>query len=287
MLGVPTGFADIDWILSGLQPGRMYVVAARPGLGKTAFAVNVSDNIAKRNGHGVVFFSAEVPAFELARRAIASNTKVDSGSLYSGQFKDGESSKIEAYFPTIKETHLKLVEESDITVYGIRAACRRFRADFERAGYPLTLVVVDYLQLIKAVETGGKSKETREREVADMSRELKKMALELEVPVMVLSQLNRSVETRGKGAKPQLSDLRESGAIEQDADVVAFLWEPQPSPSNVEVKYLEFLIAKNRSGKSLVGVPLRYEGRYMRFDSVEEGDMQKYEQPLGRGAGRS
>ncbi len=244
LTGVPTGIAGLDQKLLGLQPGALIVLAARPSVGKTAFALNVATHAAVKGGRRVAVFSLEMPAEQLALRILASEAKLDFWRMTQGLLQSNDWERIMSHGDRISSSRIWLDDNFVLSPVELRAKCRKVK----REG-GLDLVVVDYLQLMNA--PGAQS---REQEIAIISRSLKSLAKELGVPILALSQLNRSVEKR-KGEPPMLSDLRESGAIEQDADVVMFLHRPEDKDGGdgaptgkADVQEIELHIAKQRQG---------------------------------------
>jgi replicative DNA helicase len=245
--GVPTGIASLDRSTLGLQPGALVVLAARPSVGKTAFALNAATHAATKHHRKVAFFSLEMPSDQLALRMLASEAKLDWRRLSQGQLSTYDWQKIATHADRIGGASLWLDDNFVLTPVELRSKCRKLKR--ENGG--LDLVVVDYLQLMHA--PSDRAAQSREQEIATISRSLKSLAKELDCPVLALSQLNRGVEKR-KGEPPVLSDLRESGAIEQDADVVLFLHRsdedkdggaPQPPGDTLEV---QLIVAKQRQG---------------------------------------
>ena len=240
IIGHTTGLRDLDSILSGLNPGDLIIIAARPGMGKTALALNIAVNVAFSQSP-VVIFSLEMPADSLMTRIFAGRTKIDSRQIRRGQLFGGHWENLVKVASEIGNIPLFIDDKPDITIQEIRAKCRKLKKD-----HGLGLVVVDYLQLMKVT---GKY-DNREQQVAEISRTLKIIAREIECPVIGLSQLNRQVDSR-PDRHPMLSDLRESGAIEQDADVIAFIYRDEvynKSEDNPEKGIAEIDIAKHRNG---------------------------------------
>ena len=240
IIGHTTGLRDLDSILSGLNPGDLIIIAARPGMGKTALALNIAVNVAFSQSP-VVIFSLEMPADSLMTRIFAGRAKIDSRQIRRGQLFGGHWEKLAKVASEIGNIPLFIDDKPDITIQEIRAKCRKLKKD-----HGLGLVVVDYLQLMKVT---GKY-DNREQQVAEISRTLKIIAREIECPVIGLSQLNRQVDSR-PDRHPMLSDLRESGAIEQDADVIAFIYRDEvynKSEDNPEKGIAEIDIAKHRNG---------------------------------------
>ncbi len=246
--GVPTGFATLDKNTLGLQPGSLVVLAARPSVGKTAFALNVATHAATKHEKKVAFFSLEMPSEQLALRILASEAKLDWRRLSQGMLSSYDWQKIGAQGDRVSRASMWLDDNFVLTPVELRSKCRKLKR--ENGG--LDLVVVDYLQLMHS--PSDRASQSREQEIATISRSLKSLAKELQCPVVALSQLNRGVEKR-KGERPMLSDLRESGAIEQDADVVIFLHrtedegkEQQGGQAVADVQEVELIVAKQRQG---------------------------------------
>lgn len=256
--GLATGFHDLDDLLSGLQPGTLNVLGARPAMGKSAFALGVAVNVAKKTNQPVLFFSLEMSAAELTQRILSSEAMVDSDRMRSGRLQESDWSKLANALGRL-DVPLYIDDNSQVTVMQIRQKVRRVT---QREEQPV-LVVVDYLQLMTA--SGA---ENRQLEVSEISRNLKLLAREFNIPVLALSQLSRGLEGRAD-KRPQLSDLRESGAIEQDADVVMFLYrEEVHNPENVQAKgWADIIVAKHRSGP-IGNRKLVFQGQYTKFDNA-------------------
>lgn len=248
--GLPTGFRSWDKLSSGLQPGNLVIIAARPGVGKTALALNIAHHVAVAKKIPVAFFSLEMSEQEILTRMLSAESGVSSFTLRNGMFDTGKWEAINRAAETLTDSNLFLDSSlSAATAGSIRSSCRRVAGQLARQGKPLGLVVVDYLQLMTG--TGNKKNDTRNNEVAEISRSLKNLARELNIPVIALSQLNRSPEDRGRDGRPRLSDLRESGAIEQDADMVAFIYRPDMYKAEAkpeERNATKLIIAKQRNG---------------------------------------
>ena len=255
--GVKTGYRDLDKLTSGFQKGDLVILAARPSVGKTAFALNVANNSSYNSKEAVAVFSLEMPAEQLVTRLICCAGSINNDSLKTGSILKENPNKYYAAADKVMHDNLYIDDTPGIKVGEIAAKCRRLKQDVG-----LKLVIIDYLQLISGPNN---SKESRQQEVSDISRSLKAMARELECPVIALSQLSRAVEQR-KG-KPMLSDLRESGAIEQDADIVAFLHREdyQNKEKEAETNGLtEIVVAKHRNGAT-ADIPVVFEKQYSRF----------------------
>lgn len=261
--GVATGFTDYDQLLSGYQPGTFNVVAARPSMGKSSFAAAVSIHAALENAKTVALFTLEMSAVETVKRFLSINGRINANNLRTGHLRPGERDQIDAAAATLENTSLYLNESSDLTVPALRSECRRVAAK-ARA---LDLVVIDYLQLMDSVETTSSS--TREREVAAQSRGLKMLARELNVPVVCLAQVNRGVEQR-TDKRPTLADLRESGAIEADADTVTFLYRDEVYQHDSPDRGLaELIVAKHRAGPTGT-VKVAFLPQYTSFENLAQ-----------------
>ena len=257
--GIPTGFIDLDSKLTGLQPSDLLILAARPSMGKTALAVNMVVNAALKSGVPAVLFSLEMSARQLAMRMLCTHARVSMGELKTGQLTDNDWTKLIKAVGTLSEARIYVDETPALTIMDLRARCRRLKR--ERG---LGLVAVDYLQLMRSSELAARR--GREQEISEISRGLKALAKELDVPVIGVSQLNRGVESR-TDKRPLMSDLRESGAIEQDADVVMFLYRDEYYNKETDKPGLaEVIIAKQRNGPTGT-VELKFTGRYTRFDN--------------------
>ncbi|MFN6380336.1 MAG: replicative DNA helicase [Flavobacteriales bacterium] len=268
--GVPTGFTALDRVTSGWQRSDMIVVAARPGMGKTAFVLSMARNMAVEFQIPVAVFSLEMSSVQLVQRLIASETEIDAEKLRKGNLADHELHQLHQRISRISEAPIFIDDTPALSVFELRAKCRRLKAQ-----HGIQMVIIDYLQLMT---TGGESKAgNREQEISTISRSIKQIAKELDVPVIALSQLSRQVETRGGDKRPLLSDLRESGAIEQDADIVAFIYRAeyygidQDADGNSTHGKAEIIIAKHRNG-SLEDVPLRFIGRLAKFANLDGFD---------------
>ncbi|OEF99666.1 replicative DNA helicase [Vulcanibacillus modesticaldus] len=237
--GIPSGFTDLDRMTSGFQKSDLIIIAARPSVGKTAFSLNVAQNVACRSKHPVAIFSLEMSARQLVQRMIAAEGNIDSHKLRTGMLEESDWNKLTMAMSTLSEAPIYIDDTPGITIYDIRARARRLKAE-----KGLGLILIDYLQLIHG---RGKS-DNRQQEISEISRQLKGIARELDVPVIALSQLSRAVEQR-QDKRPMLSDIRESGSIEQDADVVAFLYrDDYYNPETEKQNIIEIIIAKQRNG---------------------------------------
>ncbi|MGN0059986.1 MAG: replicative DNA helicase, partial [Coriobacteriales bacterium] len=270
MIGVSTGYPGIDASLQGLRPGQMVVVGARPGVGKTSFALNLAVNAAAA-GASVAFFSLEMSKAEIAQRLLSAQAKIPLSAIRGGNIKDDQWPTILDATRDLSQLDIMIDDTPGTTVTEIRAKARRMLKD-----KPKGMVMVDYLQLLSP-PAGGHRADSRATEVSEMSRGIKIMAKDLEVPVVALSQLNRQVTDR-KGQRPQLSDLRESGSIEQDADIVILLdrsmtEEEAARDDRPDMNVTEFIIAKNRSGPLNI-VPLMFLPGSTKFVEVDTRHME-------------
>ncbi|HBH06917.1 MAG TPA: replicative DNA helicase [Flavobacteriales bacterium] len=265
--GVPTGFSDLDKITSGFQPADMIILAARPGMGKTSFALTIARNTAVDFKKAVAVFSLEMSSLQLVTRLISSETELTSEKLRKGNLESHEWEQLSTKITALSEAPIFIDDTPALSVFELRAKCRRLKAQHD-----IQMVVIDYLQLMTP---GGENKGNREQEISTISRSVKSIAKELSIPVIALSQLSRSVETRQGPKRPVLSDLRESGAIEQDADIVMFLYRPEyygfteDEEGNPTDGVTELIIAKHRNGKT-DRVNLRFVDHLAKF--VNDGD---------------
>jgi len=270
--GLATDFTELDRLTSGLQKGELIIIAARPSMGKTALAINIAQNAAINHNSIVAVFSLEMSKESLLRRMLASQAWVDQQLLQKGFLGQEEHGKLQKALSELVEAHIFIDDSAGISLAEMRAKARRLK---QNAG-GLDLVVVDYLQLMSATLAGGKKGyENRTQEVSAISRGLKALAKELQVPVMALSQLSRASERRGEDKRPLLSDLRESGSIEQDADVVAFIhresyYNRTEELTDAEKAKAEIIIAKQRNGPTDT-VYLNWLGKFTRFENQDSG----------------
>ncbi len=269
--GVPSGFTGVDRVTAGWQPSDLVILAARPGMGKTAFVLSMARNIAIDHKKPVAVFSLEMSSVQLITRLISSETGLNSEKLRKGNLDDHEWQQLLTKVKNLEKAPLYIDDTPALSVFDLRAKCRRLVAQ-----HGVSLIIIDYLQLM-TVGGQGKSSGNREQEISTISRSLKSIAKELNVPVIALSQLSRAVETRGGNKRPLLSDLRESGAIEQDADIVSFIYRPEyydmtewddGSPCEGQA---EFIIAKHRNG-GLENVKLRFQGSLAKFSDLETNE---------------
>ncbi|NNE54537.1 MAG: replicative DNA helicase, partial [Flavobacteriales bacterium] len=268
--GVPSGFTEVDRITAGWQRSDMIVLAARPGMGKTAFVLSMARNMAVEFDVPVAVFSLEMASTQLVQRLVASEAEISSEKLRKGDLADHEYQQLHQRIGRLSDAPIFIDDTPALSIFELRAKCRRLKAQ-----HGIQMIIIDYLQLMTA---GGDGKGNREQEISSISRSIKSIAKELDVPIIALSQLSRSVETRGGDKRPILSDLRESGAIEQDADIVSFIYRPEyygideDADGNPTAGTGELIIAKHRNG-ALGTVKLRFIGRLAKFsnlDSFEE-----------------
>jgi len=261
VIGLATGFIDLDRMTSGLQAGELTIIAARPSMGKTALAMNMVENVALHLKKAVAVFSMEMSGTQLAMRMIGSVGRFDQHELRTGTFKDDDWSRMVDSVGRLNEAQLFIDDSAGLNALEVRSRARRLH----RQCGGLSLIVVDYLQLMSG--TGGGREENRATEIAEISRSLKSLAKELKLPVIALSQLNRSVESR-QDKRPMMSDLRESGAIEQDADLILFIYRDEVyNPGNEEKRgEAEIIIAKQRNGPT-GKIDLTFLGKHIRFES--------------------
>jgi replicative DNA helicase len=271
LTGIPTGFEDLDKMTSGWQPSDLIIVAARPGMGKTAFTLSMARNAAMDFKKPVALFSLEMASVQLVQRLISAEAEIESSKLRNAKLEPHEWVQLQKAIERMAEVPIFIDDTAGINIFELRAKCRRMKQQHD-----IQMIIIDYLQLM----TGGsdsKKSGTREQEISMISRSLKSLAKELNVPVIALSQLSRAVETRGNNSRrPQLSDLRESGAIEQDADIVTFIYRPEyygimedEGMSNKGIA--ELIIAKHRNG-ALGDVRMRFIEKFAKFVNLGHGD---------------
>ena len=269
--GIPTGFHKLDQVTSGWQPSDLIIIAARPGMGKTAFVLSMARNMAIDSQSPVAVFSLEMSSVQLITRLISSETGLSSEKLRTGKLEKHEWEQLSVKVRDLEKAPLYIDDTPSLSIFDLRAKARRLASQ-----HGIKLIIIDYLQLMTA-GGAGKGGGNREQEISTISRNLKALAKELEVPVIALSQLSRAVETRGSSKRPLLSDLRESGAIEQDADIVSFIYRPEyykieewdddeQSPTQGQA---EFIIAKHRNG-SLENIRLKFIGSLGKFDNLDD-----------------
>lgn len=270
--GVPSGFTDLDRITSGWQRSDMIVLAARPGMGKTAFVLSMARNTAVQFQQPVAVFSLEMSNIQLTKRMMAMETGISSEKLRKGFTDPKEWDKLHKGVKSLTDAPIFIDDTPALSVFELRAKCRRLKMQHD-----IQLVIIDYLQLMTAGVKGG----NREQEISTISRSIKEIAKEIDVPIIALSQLSRSVETRGGSKKPLLSDLRESGAIEQDADMVCFIYRPEYYGLHEDEEGRptdgvgEIIVAKHRNG-SLDTVRLKFVKELTRFDNLDAFDTMDY-----------
>jgi len=261
--GVPTGYTRIDQMTSGLQSGDLIIIAARPSMGKTALALNIAEHVAVDNGLPVAIFSMEMSSTQLAMRMLGSIARVDQHKMRTGKLNDKEWGDLSDAMAKLHETPLFIDEGGALTALEVRARARRLKRQYSKLG----LIVIDYLQLMAASSQG----ENRATEISEISRSLKAMAKELDVPVVALSQLNRAVDQR-PDRRPVMSDLRESGAIEQDADVIMFIYREvvyKPDLPEDQRGLAEVIIGKQRNGP-IGTIKLTFLGQHTRFENYQD-----------------
>jgi len=267
--GIPSGFDKVDKLTSGWQPSDLIIIAARPGMGKTALTLSMARNMAVEHNIPVAFFSCEMSSVQLITRLISSETGLSSEKLRTGNLEKHEWEQLNVKVKGLEKAPLFIDDTPSLSIFDLRAKARRLSSQ-----HGIKLIMIDYLQLMTA---GGNSKGgNREQEISTISRNLKALAKELNIPVIALSQLSRAVETRGGSKRPLLSDLRESGAIEQDADIVSFIYRPEyykidewddeeQSPTDGQA---EFIVAKHRNG-GLDEIRLKFVGHLGKFENLE------------------
>lgn len=261
--GIPTGFAKLDSMTAGLQPADLIIIAGRPSMGKTALSLNIAQYVGARVGRPVAIFSLEMSKEQLVMRMLCAEARIDSSKLRTGFLSREDWPRLTNAASKLSETRIYIDDTPAQSSLDIRAKARRLRAETG----DLALVIVDYLQLMQ----GRARSESRQQEISEITRALKALAKELQVPVIALSQLSRAVEQRQQ-RRPQLSDLRESGAIEQDADVVALIYRDEVyDPESEEKGIAEIIVGKQRNGPTGV-VKLHFHGEFTRFENLEERD---------------
>jgi replicative DNA helicase len=271
--GLPTGYKQLDKMTAGMHSGDLIIVAGRPGMGKTSFALNVAHHACEKSKSPVAVFSLEMPKGQLVRRLLGSEARVDGNRIRTGQLHKDDWPKLADAAGTLSEMPIWIDDTPAISMLELRAKARRLKSEVG-----LSLIVVDYLQLMRS----GSRNDSREQEISEISRSLKALAKELEMPVIALSQLNRGVESRGaKDKRPQLSDLRESGAIEQDADTIWFIYRDEVYNQDSDDRGIaEIIIGKQRSGPTGT-CRVRFFNEYTRFDDLAESDYYGGRAPSG------
>ena len=268
LTGVPSGFTELDRVTNGWQKSDLIIIAARPGMGKTAFVLSMARNAAVMFNKPVAFFSLEMSSLQLVNRLISSEAEIPSDKIRKGQLANHEWEQLNLRIKKLSQAPIYMDDTPALSIFEFRAKCRRLVAEKK-----VECIIIDYLQLMVA---GTENKTgNREQEISMISRSLKAVAKELSVPVIALSQLSRAVETRGSSKKPQLSDLRESGAIEQDADMVMFIYRPEyyglseDENANSTLGMAEVSVAKHRNG-ALRDVRLRFIGQFTKFQDADD-----------------
>ena len=271
--GIPSGFTELDNLTSGWQPSDLIIIAARPGMGKTALTLTMARNMAVQHNIPVAFFSLEMSSVQLITRLISSETGLNSSKLRTGNLEKHEWEQLNVKVKDLEKAPLFIDDTPSLSIFDLRAKARRLKSQ-----HGIQLLVVDYLQLMTGGGS-GKGGGNREQEISTISRNLKALAKELEIPVIALSQLSRAVETRGGSKRPLLSDLRESGAIEQDADIVSFIYRPEyykidewdDEERTPTAGQAEFIVAKHRNG-GLDEIRLKFVGHLGKFENLETFD---------------
>ncbi len=266
LVGVPSGYTKLDRLTSGWQKSDLIIIAGRPSMGKTAFALSMGRTIAVEHNRPIAFFSLEMSSVQLVNRLIVSETELPSNRIRNGNLDEHEWKQLDTKIKQLVEAPIYIDDSPAISIFELRAKCRRLKLQHD-----IQLIFVDYLQLM----TGPPNTLSREQEVSSISRSLKSIAKELDIPIIALSQLNRSVEIRSGSKRPQLSDLRESGAIEQDADMVLFIHRPEKygifedDDGNSLVGLAEILLSKNRNGP-IGDIILRFREEFAKFTELDE-----------------
>ena len=279
LTGVPTGFTDLDRLTSGWQPSDLIILAARPGMGKTSMVLAMTLNAAKDFGKPVALFSLEMASTQLVTRLISMEAEIQGSKMRNGKLEDWEWQQLQKTVDKLSSVPIFIDDTPGINIFELRAKCRRLKMQHD-----IQLVIIDYLQLMTG-SSDSKGQSNREQEISGISRALKNMAKELSVPVIALSQLSRAVETRGGTKRPQLSDLRESGAIEQDADIVSFIYRPEyygilEDEEGQSLKSIaEFIVAKHRHG-ALDTIKLKFTDSFAKFGNLDDPAFSGMHDPL-------
>ncbi len=281
--GVPSGFKDLDDMTDGFQPSDLVILAGRPSMGKTTLALNMARNAAKEYGHKVGIFSMEMSSYQIAMRLLTAEARVDSHKMRKGTLSKSDWPRLAQAVAELSDIPAYIDDTASLDILDLRSRIRRFKAD-----YDIEMVIIDYLQLL----SGYGKYDSRQQEISDISRSLKALAKELEITVIALSQLSRAVEVRGGARRPILSDLRESGALEQDADLIMFIYRPyvyeKKVPAGDSERYLsdeerkkklyaEIIIGKQRNGP-IGNVKLRFFSEYTKFESGTDIEVPEYVQ---------
>jgi replicative DNA helicase len=279
LTGVPTGFTDLDRVTSGWQPSDLIILAARPGMGKTSCVLAMALNAARDFNKGVALFSLEMASTQLVQRLISMESEIAGSKMRNGKLEDYEWQQLQTTVERLSNVPIFIDDTPGINIFELRAKCRRLKMQHD-----IQLVIIDYLQLMTGASENNRNA-NREQEIAGISRALKNMAKELSVPVIALSQLSRAVEVRGGSKRPQLSDLRESGAIEQDADIVSFIYRPEyygilEDEQGMSLKGVaEFIISKHRNG-ALDTVKLKFTDHFAKFGNLDDPAFSGLNDPL-------
>lgn len=283
-VGLPSGFVELDRMTAGFQPGTLVILAARPAMGKTAFALSMARNMAVDQKKAVAFFSLEMTGVELAMRLISGEAQIPGDKLKRGELAPYERVQLEQRTQSLHDAKIFIDDTPQLTIYELRAKCRRLKDHHD-----IQMVFIDYLQLMTAGNDAMNRNGNREQEISTISRQLKALSKELRIPVLAMSQLSRAVETRGGEKKPMLSDLRESGAIEQDADIVMFIYRPEyygilEDDKGSTAGMADIILAKHRSG-GVGEARLRFVGKYARFENRELVDASQFAGSMPQGGG--
>jgi len=282
--GISTGFEKLDTLTSGWQPSDLIIIAARPGMGKTALTLSMARNIAVIEKVPVAFFSLEMSSIQLITRLISAETGLSSEKLRTGKLADHEWKQLNVKVGDLEKAPIYIDDTPALSIFDLRAKARRMASQFK-----IKLIVVDYLQLMTAGNTNKSG--NREQEISTISRNLKSLAKELDIPVIALSQLSRAVETRGGSKRPQLSDLRESGAIEQDADIVSFIYRPEyyqieewdDEEHSSSIGQAELIVAKHRNG-GLDNIRMKFIGQLGKFEDLQSNESSyEYQSKMNQG----
>jgi replicative DNA helicase len=282
LTGIPSGFSELDRITSGWQRSDLIIVAARPAMGKTSFTLALAMNAAADFGKGVAFFSLEMSSVQLAQRLISMQAEVSATKMRNASLEPYEWEQLNASIERVSELPIFIDDTPGLDIFELRAKCRRLKMQHD-----IQLIIIDYLQLMKGNAEGTKGG-NREQEISSISRALKGLAKELSVPVIALSQLSRAVETRGGNKRPQLSDLRESGAIEQDADIVSFIYRPEyyeimeDENGNSTKGVAEIILAKHRNGATGTA-RLKFTNEFAKFGNLEYDSFDSFPTALPAG----
>jgi replicative DNA helicase len=279
LTGVPTGLTNLDRLTSGWQPSDLIILAARPGMGKTSLVLAMALNAARDFNKGVALFSLEMASTQLVQRLISMEAEIQGQKMRSGKLEDYEWQQLQTTVERLSQVPIFIDDTPGINIFELRAKCRRLKMQHD-----IQLIIIDYLQLMTGASENNRNA-NREQEIAGISRALKGMAKELNVPVIALSQLSRAVEVRGGSKRPQLSDLRESGSIEQDADIVGFIYRPEyygilEDESGQSLKGVaEVIIAKHRNG-ALDSVKLKFTDNFAKFGNLDDPSFAGINDPL-------